>query len=215
MAFRVVAWTVIGLGALRGAQGMHRLLIGWHRPEMTGPSAWEEAWPDLQESLAAVACGLALLGVLESGAGAFSRLADVSVFAFAGWELTSRLRSVRKGRPEGRIGESPSKPDTSARRERGYPRALPLPAEGASAGELAEWVDGKIFSTTRLRPGYDEEEVDDFLDTIRDTFLGVREAPLTPGEVRSVQFTRTRLRPGYVEEDVDTFLEQAGARLAP
>jgi DivIVA domain-containing protein len=56
--------------------------------------------------------------------------------------------------------------------------------------------------------------VDDFLDTIRDTFLGVRATPLTPGEVRSIRFTRTRLRPGYVEEDVDTFLQQAGARLA-
>jgi DivIVA domain-containing protein len=163
MVLRVVAWTVIGLGALRGAQGMRRLLIGWHRPEMTGHGAWDEAWPDLQESLAAAACGLALLGILESGAGVFSRLADISVFAFAGWELTSRLRAARKGRPDGHIGEGPSKPDTSARRERGYPRALPLPAEGASAGELAEWVDGKIFSTTRLRPGYVEEDVDAFL----------------------------------------------------
>jgi hypothetical protein len=98
MVLRVVAWTLIGLGALRGAQGMHRFLIGWHRPEMTGPGAWDEAWPDVQESLAAVACGLGLLGILESGAGSFSRLADVCVFAFAGWELVSRLRSGRKGR---------------------------------------------------------------------------------------------------------------------
>lgn len=214
MVFRVIAWAVIGLGALRGAQGMHRLLIGWHRPGMTASGAWDEAWPGLQESLAAVACGAGLLGILESGAGVFWRLADASVFAFAGWELVSRLRSVRKGRPDAHLGAGPGRPDTSARRERGSPRALPLPAKGASGRELAEWVDRKIFSTTRLRPGYDEQEVDDFLDTIRDTFLGRRETPLTPDEVRGIRFARTRLRPGYVEEDVDTFLKQAGARLA-
>ena len=34
---------------------------------------------------------------------------------------------------------------------------------------LAEWVEAQKFSTTRLRPGYDREEVDAFLEAIRDT----------------------------------------------
>jgi DivIVA domain-containing protein len=43
------------------------------------------------------------------------------------------------------------------------------PSESAPDSEvdgaiLAEWVDARRFSTTRLRPGYDEEEVDTFLD---------------------------------------------------
>ncbi len=69
-------------------------------------------------------------------------------------------------------------------------------------------------ATARLRPGYDEEEVDVVLDAIHDTFFGVAKTCLTPDEVRNVRFTRTRLRPGYDEADVDTFLEYVGTRLA-
>ena len=60
--------------------------------------------------------------------------------------------------------------------------------------ELAEWVTTGEFSTTRLRPGYDIEEVDAFLGAIRDTFLGIREPSLTPEEIRAKQFSTTRLR---------------------
>ena len=35
---------------------------------------------------------------------------------------------------------------------------------------LAAWVEAGTFSTTRLRPGYDMEEVDAFANAIRDTF---------------------------------------------
>jgi DivIVA domain-containing protein len=79
---------------------------------------------------------------------------------------------------------------------------------------LAEWVETRRFSRTRRRPGYDEEEVDAFLDAIRDSFLGVREPSLTPDEIRVMQFSTTRLRPGYDEEEVDAFLDEAESRLA-
>jgi DivIVA domain-containing protein len=79
---------------------------------------------------------------------------------------------------------------------------------------LAEWVEGREFSTTRLRRGYDREEVDAFADAIRDTFLGVREPSLTPAEVRTKWFSATRLVPGYDEEEVDAFLDEAELRLA-
>jgi DivIVA domain-containing protein len=78
----------------------------------------------------------------------------------------------------------------------------------------AGWVGARIFSTTRLRPGYDMEEVDAFLDAIRDTFLGIREPSLTPHEIRTKRFPTTRLRPGYDEEEVDAFLDAAELRLA-
>jgi len=58
------------------------------------------------------------------------------------------------------------------------------------------------------------DEVDAFLRTIRDTFLGLREPSLTPDEIRKKQFSTTRLRPGYDEEEVDAFLDEAESRLA-
>jgi DivIVA domain-containing protein len=79
---------------------------------------------------------------------------------------------------------------------------------------LAEWVDARKFSTTRLRPGYEQEEVDAFLDEIRDTFLETGEPPLTPDAIRTKQFSTTRLRPGYEQEEVDDFLDEAESRLA-
>jgi DivIVA domain-containing protein len=57
------------------------------------------------------------------------------------------------------------------------------------------------------------EQVDTFLDAIRDTFSGVRQPPLTAEEVRTQLFATTRLRPGYDEEEVDAFLKEAEARL--
>jgi DivIVA domain-containing protein len=93
------------------------------------------------------------------------------------------------------------------------------PPESAQDSEVdgaifAEWVGARKFSTTRLQPGYDMEEVDTFLDAIRDTFLGIREPSLTPNEIRDKQFSTTRLRPGYVVEEVDAFLDAAELRLA-
>jgi DivIVA domain-containing protein len=58
------------------------------------------------------------------------------------------------------------------------------------------------------------EEVNAFLDAIRDSFLGVRESSLTPDEIRDKRFSTTRLRPGYDEEEVDAFLDEAELRLA-
>jgi DivIVA domain-containing protein len=57
------------------------------------------------------------------------------------------------------------------------------------------------------------EQVDAFLDAVRDTLLGVRRPPLTAEEIRAKQFATTRLRPGYDEEEVDAFLGEAEARL--
>lgn len=91
--------------------------------------------------------------------------------------------------------------------------ALPQVGVGTFA-EWAEWARTQRFSVTRLRPGYRPEQVDAFLEAICDTFLGVRQPPLTASEVRDKQFATTRLRPGYDEEDVDAFLDQAEWRLS-
>ena len=92
------------------------------------------------------------------------------------------------------------------------PESVPDPDVGGAV--LAEWVERRRFSDTRLRPGYDQQEVFAFLNAIRDSFLGVREPSLAPDEVRVKQFSTTRLRPGYDQGEVDAFLAEAEARLA-
>jgi DivIVA domain-containing protein len=93
-----------------------------------------------------------------------------------------------------------------------HPQTAPDPEVDGAV--VAGWAGTRAFSTTRLRPGYDIDEVDDFLRAIRDTFLGIREPSLTPEEIRKKRFSTTRLRPGYDEEEVDAFLDEAEARLA-
>jgi DivIVA domain-containing protein len=122
----------------------------------------------------------------------------------------------------GSHGEAEAKPKDQGSIVRGHPpwmRDLRMnsPAKwdpDASPAAVAEWAEMVQFSTTRARPGYDQEEVDKFVDAIRDTFLGVKDQPITATEVRNVQFRTTRLRPGYDEEEVDAFLDEAELRLA-
>ena len=57
------------------------------------------------------------------------------------------------------------------------------------------------------------EEVDAFLEAVRDTFVGIREPPLTAGEIRTKMFMVTLLRPGYVQQEVDAFLQEVEAKL--
>ncbi|HEX4093127.1 MAG TPA: DivIVA domain-containing protein [Trebonia sp.] len=72
--------------------------------------------------------------------------------------------------------------------------------------DLIERVRNAKFRTTRLPPGYDDAEVDNFLDRI----VGIlSESGLPdPDELRSAQFTTRRLRPGYLKQDVDGLLAE-------
>jgi len=93
------------------------------------------------------------------------------------------------------------------------------PSASASSQEAGgivktEWAASADFSTTRLRPGYEMEEVDAFLEAIRQTFRGIREPPLTADDIRKSQFSTTRLRPGYDEEEVDAYLDAVELGLA-
>jgi DivIVA domain-containing protein len=67
-------------------------------------------------------------------------------------------------------------------------------------------IEKVTFSTTRLSTGYDEEEVDVFLDKV----IAVLSEGGQPdqAELRGAHFTTTRLRPGYVRQDVDGFLHE-------
>ena len=61
--------------------------------------------------------------------------------------------------------------------------------------------------------GYDEDEVDAFLDLVEQALAGTR--PMAPDEVATVRFGRGSLtRRGYDESQVDDFLDRVGAELA-
>jgi DivIVA domain-containing protein len=72
--------------------------------------------------------------------------------------------------------------------------------------DLIERIKNAEFRTTRFSPGYDEKEVDNFLDRL---VAILRESGLPdPEELRTVQFATTRLRPGYATQDVDGLLHE-------
>ena len=80
--------------------------------------------------------------------------------------------------------------------------------------DLIERIKNAQFRATRFSPGYDEEEVDHFLDRLV-AILRESRRP-NPDEVRNVQFATRRLRPSYVMGDVDGFLREiaeAAARM--
>ncbi|HST82530.1 MAG TPA: DivIVA domain-containing protein [Kineosporiaceae bacterium] len=65
------------------------------------------------------------------------------------------------------------------------------------------------FRVFRFRAGYDQDEVDDFLDLI-DTALRSTSTTrhLSARQVRRKKFTKTWMRAGYDIDEVDTFLDR-------
>ncbi|WP_147425406.1 DivIVA domain-containing protein [Bailinhaonella thermotolerans] len=92
---------------------------------------------------------------------------------------------------------------------------------GANAGGAAREqverrvarVEGVKFSLRRLGMGYDEREVDEFLDRVADTLRGTAERPLTAEDVRGVKFSTTVIRVGYAVPDVDAFMTEVAEML--
>lgn len=82
----------------------------------------------------------------------------------------------------------------------------------------AEDVLHTRFAATKFRDGYDQSEVDDFLDRVVRT-LRARETgtptddPVTVQAVRDVRFQATRFREGYDQEQVDDLLDRVGKTL--
>lgn len=113
-----------------------------------------------------------------------------------------------------RVRDADSRRGSGLRRVRGACRRAVV-TRGGRAGRFPRRGSVRVseVSTTRLRPGYDMEEVNGFLDAVHDTFLGVRQPPLTAEEIRAKRFAVTLLRLGYDEQEVDAFLEDVEARL--
>ncbi|WP_444662998.1 DivIVA domain-containing protein [Cellulomonas sp. CW35] len=92
-------------------------------------------------------------------------------------------------------------------------------SDGPGSGEpiSAETVLHVRFITTKFTEGYDQSEVDDFLDRVIAT-LRAREAgepgELGAEEVAGTTFSRTRFREGYAMDEVDDFLDRIATALA-
>jgi DivIVA domain-containing protein len=118
------------------------------------------------------------------------------MFMIVPW-IVSRRRARRLG-----LGPAPAPGPGSA----DVPGPGPVITPDASTARLIERIKNVKFSTVRLARGYDEEEVDIFLDTLVAAFS--QDGELDRSGLRDVTFSTTRLRPGYAMPDVDTFLEE-------
>jgi DivIVA domain-containing protein len=80
---------------------------------------------------------------------------------------------------------------------------------------MTDWQPHR-FSTTRLRPGYEISEVNEFVARIEGT-LGrgmPPDHPVTPDEIEGARFTATRFRVGYDEKEVNAALRKYLEELA-
>jgi DivIVA domain-containing protein len=77
----------------------------------------------------------------------------------------------------------------------------PLPTERAA---LIARIKKVMFTPTRFHGGYDEREVDDFLDAVVAS-LGGSSTQIAPARIRDEVFAQTRFKGGYRIEDVDEF----------
>jgi DivIVA domain-containing protein len=77
---------------------------------------------------------------------------------------------------------------------------------------LATDVAAKRFQPTKFREGYDQREVDDFLDRVQAVLAGYEQGrpvdTLTPEDVVNTRFRPTRWRDGYDQDQVDDFLDE-------
>jgi DivIVA domain-containing protein len=74
--------------------------------------------------------------------------------------------------------------------------------EGSDTDPLIARITNAQFRTTRRGQGYDQREVDDFLEDVIQALRRGEEASPPTG------FTTTRLRPGYDKQDVDALMRE-------
>ena len=127
------------------------------------------------------------------------------------WKPAIKDGAMRAKRENSR-GNVPAPTSTPAPPPRERPATRSAAPTGRTADAIIEYATTIIFRTTRNRPGYDEIEVDDFIDRIVAGLDGTGPA-LPLDEIRDKLFSTTRLGPGYDEQDVDAFLDEIERRL--
>jgi DivIVA domain-containing protein len=79
-------------------------------------------------------------------------------------------------------------------------------------------VISTAFATTRFAPGYDMDEVDDFLDRVASTLRAHAEGDgdsieMLSDDIPARRFATTTFREGYAQLEVDEFLDRAETTL--
>ncbi|SPL97521.1 unnamed protein product [[Actinomadura] parvosata subsp. kistnae] len=72
--------------------------------------------------------------------------------------------------------------------------------------QQAARVERVAFRPGRMGTGYNEDEIDAFLDRIVATLRGTTDYPVTAKEVREAKFSTVMFKAGYLIADVDSFL---------
>ncbi|MBB4705517.1 DivIVA domain-containing protein [Sphaerisporangium siamense] len=95
-----------------------------------------------------------------------------------------------------------------------------MPPPEAVPEEPATWLEAQaarvervLFRAGRLGAGYDEDQVDVFLDRVVATLRGTTDRPLTGDQVRAAAFDTVMFRPGYAVVEVDAFLAEVAGVL--
>jgi DivIVA domain-containing protein len=81
-----------------------------------------------------------------------------------------------------------------------------------SADWLVSWITTAQFGVVRVRPGYDERDVDAFLARVVAGLQGDA-PPVSARDVRESRFRTVRFGAGYQEREVDRFLDQLASAL--
>jgi DivIVA domain-containing protein len=197
----VTAWEYIVVAALFALPAVYKLVRSRHIGEIS-----TRAWSALGLSLVFLGEGILFFLYanrpwLDWGIRSFA-VGQLATLAVPG--IVSRKRAgLRWWRFWGRVIPPPSEAASVSL------GSGPAGTLGASTLGLIERIKTAKFGTTRRSGGYDEEEVDIFLDKLVEVLSEGRR--LNRAELCNATFTATRLRPGYVAQDVDSFLHEIAA----
>jgi DivIVA domain-containing protein len=195
-------WALTALGAAGVSLALARL-VGARRSGARYRAIPASVWFHLFLSLMFFVNGL--LALYPAPGNSWLKWIPVSLFitALAFGTVPGIVSRRRNGVPWWRFWADVN-PPPSAAADTTAPGPTIVP--DARTSGLIERIEKARFSTTRLSGGYDEEEVDTFLDKVIAALS--KDGQADQAELRSVRFTMTRLRPGYVIQDVDSFLDE-------
>jgi DivIVA domain-containing protein len=189
----VAGWEEIGLGAVFVGSAL-RQVVRARQGEARSSAIPSGAWARFLIGLSGLVLGVLFLRQPPFARGIFLALTALALTG-AGLMLWIEPWIVSRSRARG-LGPSPAE----------IPDPDPVIAPPDSTAGLIERIKNVKFHTVRLTPGYDEEEVDNFLDEL--VAILSHDGQLYRSRLNNARFSTTRIRPGYAIPDVDAFLDE-------